>query len=105
MGAMSGTAFASPPELPPPPTHEHSLITPGNGNMVKIGPPVCRVEQAARGASNFHKHVHRGVPWAEAGLDIGFYPDPDLPPGTPVNDEGQPIGPPPVDELGRWCAS
>jgi len=58
MGAMSGTAFAEGPHVPGPPSHEHSLVTPGNGIEVQIGPPVCRVPQSERGARNFHLRVH-----------------------------------------------
>ena len=109
-GMMSGPAFAKgPAPVDGPPSHEHSLTTPGNGNVVQIGPPVCRVPQAERGARNFHLKVHSeregAAPVTKAGLQIGFWPDSDLPPGTPVNDDGVPIGFPPVDELGRWCAS
>ncbi len=57
-GMMSGTAFADPAPVPGPPTHEHTLTTPGNRNVVKIGPTACRVEQADRGARNFHLRVH-----------------------------------------------
>jgi hypothetical protein len=92
-GMMSGTAFAEPPSVPGPPTHEHSLTTPGNGNVVKIGPPVCRVPQAERGARNFHLKVHSvmagAAPVTKAGLQIGFYPNPDFPP---------------VQADGTWCA-
>lgn len=103
-GMMSGTAFAKgPAPVPGPPTHEHSLTTPGNSNVVKIGPPVCRVPQAERGARNFHLKVHSvmagAAPVTTAGLEIGFYPNPDLP---PLDFENPPTF---ADDSGRWCAS
>ena len=62
-GMMSGTALASgPADVPGPPSHEHSLVTPGNGIEVQIGPPVCRVPQSERGARNFHLKVHSSGP-------------------------------------------
>lgn len=92
-GMMSGTALAGPAPVPGPPTHEHTLTTPGNGNVVNIGPPVCRVPQAERGARNFHLKVHSvmagAAPVTQAGLQIGFSPNPDFPP---------------VQEDGTWCA-
>jgi hypothetical protein len=67
MGAMSGTALAKgPAPVPGPPTHEHTLTTPGNGNVVQIGPPGCRVEQAERGARNFHIRVHSSGPFGDS---------------------------------------
>ena len=87
MGAMFGTALAEPPEVPGPPTHEHTLTTPGNGKVVQVGPPACRVPQAERGARNFHLNVHsefaEAAPVTKAGLEIGFYPDPASPPVQP----------------------
>jgi hypothetical protein len=87
MGMLPGTALAGPPAVPGPPTHEHTLTTPGNGKVVQIGPPVCRVPQAERGARNFHLKVHSvmagAAPVTKAGLEIGFYPDPSRPPVQP----------------------
>ena len=108
-GMLSGTAFAKgPAPVPGPPTHEHSLTTPGNGNVVQIGPPVCRVEQAERGARNFHLRVHSFGPGGDtpvapvdperAGLQIGFWPDPELP---PLDFDNPPTF---TDDSGRWCA-
>lgn len=87
MAAMSGTAFAQgPAPVLGPPTHEHSLTTPGNGQVVQIGPPVCRVPQAERGARNFHLKVHSVIvgaaPVTKAGLQIGFWPNPAVPPAN-----------------------
>ena len=102
MGAMSGTAaLASPADVDGPPSHEHSLTTPGNGQVVQIGPPVCRVPQADRGARNFHLKVHSvragAAPVTTAGLDIGFWPDPELP---PLDFDNPPSF---TDKSGRWC--
>ena len=63
-------------ELPGPPTHEHVMVVSGTGAIVRVGPPVCRVPQAERGARNFHLKVHsemaEATPTTRAGLDIGF---------------------------------
>ena len=73
-GMMSGTAFAGPPTVFGPPAHEHTLTTPGNGNVVNMGPPACRVPQAERGALMFHQKVHSAMagaaPVTKAGLQI-----------------------------------
>jgi hypothetical protein len=102
-GMVSGTALAQgPAPVPGPPSHEHSLTTPGNGSVVQIGPPVCRVPQADRGARNFHIRVHSvmagAAPTTTAGLEIGFWPTPDVP-------RIDPDGEPPffADDSGRWC--
>ncbi len=76
LSTTAGTAAAAPPELPGPPTHEHTMLVPGSGALVQVGPPACRVPQAERGARNFHLNVHSEIagaaPTTRAGLDIGF---------------------------------
>ena len=93
MGMMSGTAFAKggPPPVFGPPAHEHTLTTPGNGNVVNIGPPACRIEQADRGARMFHQKVHSvmagAAPVTKAGLEIDatyVAPGEVLTPGGPL---------------------
>jgi hypothetical protein len=73
---VSGHALAAPAPVPGPPTHEHTLTTPGNGNEVQIGPRYCSNPYAERGARNFHLKVHSvfasAAPVTTAGLDVGF---------------------------------
>lgn len=76
LAMLTGSAAAAPPHIEGPPAHEHTLVVPGNGATIKIGPPFCRVPQAERGARNFHANVHSTMAGAaattQAGLDVGF---------------------------------
>jgi hypothetical protein len=73
---LAGPVFAEPQPVPGPPTHEHALTTPGNENVVQIGPRYCSNSHAERGARNFHLKVHStfagAAPVTQAGLDIDF---------------------------------
>ena len=43
LAMLTGTAAAAPSDVEGPPTHEHTLVVPGNGTTVNVGPPACRV--------------------------------------------------------------
>ena len=53
------------------PNHDHFLTTPGNGNVVQVGPHVCANPEILHDAfHNFHVNVHRGAPTSTGAITI-----------------------------------
>ena len=53
------------------PNHDHFLTTPGQGNVVQVGPHVCDNPEVLHDAfHNFHENVHTGSPTGVGGLVI-----------------------------------